>query len=102
MKEDFDDDPGSMIPDGIDSEAFVRSFHFGTEKGSLLGAQKQESTPIVFAMRKNHDLSRHQVFQFLDWNIDEAANDEELQKEMEAQAKAMAAAGVKPGGKGKK
>lgn len=102
VKEDFDDDPASMIPDGIDSEAFVRRYHFGTEKGSLLGAQKQERTPIVFAMRKNHDLSRHQVFKFLDWNINEAENDAELQKEAEAMAKAQAAAGVAPGGKGKK
>jgi hypothetical protein len=102
VKEDFDNDPASMIPEGIDAEAFVRRYHFATEKGSLLGAQKQERTPIMFAMRKNHDISRDTLFDFLDWNIDRKKNEEGLAKEAEAAAKAQAAAGIKPGAKGKK
>lgn len=101
-KEDLDDRPGSLIPDGVNSESFVRRYHFRTERGSLLNGQKQEKTQIAFAMRKNHDLSRHQLIKILDWNLDEEANDKELQKENEAMAAAQAAAGVKPGGKGKK
>lgn len=102
VKEDYDNNPTSLIPEGIDAESYVRMFHFGTEKGSLLGAQKQERTPVMFAMRKNHDISRKRLFAFLDWNIDEQANDAELHEEAVAAAKAQAEAGVKPGGKGKK
>ncbi len=97
---DMDDKPGSLIPYGIQSESFVRRYHFRTEKGSLLNAQQQEKTQIAFALRKNHDLSRHQVFKILRWNINEKENDAELQKEAEAMAAAQAAAGAKkPGGK---
>jgi hypothetical protein len=95
---DLDDKPGSLIPDGVNSEQFVRRYHFRTKKGSLLNAQHQEKLPIVFAMRKGRDLSRHQVFEFLAWNIDEKANDAELAEEAAAQAKAQAAAGVQPKG----
>lgn len=101
VKEDLDNKPGSLIPDGINSEAFVRRYRWKTEKGSLLNAQKQENIQIAFAMRKNHDLSRHQLLKKIDWNLDEAANDKELAEEAEAIAKAQAAAGVKPGGKKK-
>lgn len=101
-KEDIDDRPGTLIPADINGEDFVHRYHFATEKGSLLNAQKQEKTQVAFAMRKNHDLSRHQVFNILDWNINEEENNAELQKEAEAMAAAQAAAGGKPGGKGKK
>lgn len=95
---DLDDKPGSLIPDGINSEQFVRRYHFKTKKGSLLNAQHQEKLPIVFAMRKGRDLSRKKVFEFLAWNINEKENDEELAEEAQAQAKAQAAAGVQPKG----
>ena len=98
-KEDIDDKPGTLIPDGIDSESFVRRYHFKTEKGSLLNVAHQEKIPIVMAMRKGRDLSRKQMFKFFNWNINQKENDQELQEEAEAQAKAQAAAG---GGKGHK
>jgi hypothetical protein len=98
-KEDMDEKPGTLIPDGIDSESFVRRYHWMTEKGSLLNAQHQEKIPIVMGLRKLKDLSRKQLFKFLNWNINQKENDEELKAEMEAQAQAMAAAG---GGKGHK
>jgi hypothetical protein len=102
VKEDLDNNPGTMVPDGVNSESFVRRYHFRTERGSLLNGQKQEKTQIAFALRKNHDLSRTQVFKILDWNIDLEANNKELAEEAKAMAEAQAAAGVKPGGKGKK
>jgi hypothetical protein len=95
VKEDMDDTPGSLIPDGINSESFVRRYHFRTQRGSLLNGQKQEKTQIAFAMRKSHDLSRHQLIKILDWNLNEEENDAELAKEAEAMAKAQAAAGPK-------
>ena len=101
VKEDLDDRPGTLIPDGIDAESFVRRYRFRCKRGSLLKAQQQEEIQISFALRKNHDLSRKQLFKKLDWNIDEAANDKELEEEAASLARAQAAAGVKPGGKKK-
>jgi hypothetical protein len=96
-KEDTEDIPGSLIPDGINSESFVRRYRFKCDKGTLLNVQRQDRIQIAFALRKNHDISRKGLYTILDWNIDQAANDAELQKEAEAQAQAMAAAGIKPG-----
>ena len=98
VKEDLDDKPGSMIPEGINSEAFVRRWKFKTDKGTLLNVQRQDKLQIAFALRKNHDISRDQLFDILDWNINRKENQEQLQKEAEDMAKAQAAAGAKPGG----
>lgn len=97
VKEDMDDRPGSLIPEGIDSEAFVRRWKFTCDKGTLLNVQRQDRIQISFALRKNHDLSRKKLFEQLDWNIDLAENDAELAEEAKQIALAMAAAGVKPG-----
>lgn len=99
VKEDMDDKPGSMIPAGTESEAFVQRWNFKTEKGTLLSVQRQDKLQIGFALRKNHDLSRDQLFDLLKWNINRAENTEQLQKEAEAMAAAQAAAGAKTGGK---
>lgn len=101
-KSDMDDRPGSLIPDGINSESFVRRYHFATDKGTLLNVQRQDKIQISFALRKNHDISRNQLFDVLDWNINREQNAKELQEEAESIAKAQAAAGVKPGGKAHK
>ncbi len=92
---DMDNKPGSLIPDGVNSESFVRRYHFKTKKGSLLNAQHQEKLPIVFALRKGKDLSRRKMFEFLDWNINEEENDTELKAE--AAAAAQMAPPPKPG-----
>jgi hypothetical protein len=99
VKEDMDDKTGLMIPDGVQSEAFVRRFRFKCDKGTLLNVARQDKLQIAFALRKNHDISRDQLFDALDWNIDRKANKDQLQEEAEAMAKAQAAAGPKAGGK---
>ena len=96
-KEDMDDRPGSLIPDGINSESYVRRFKFKSDKGTLLNVQRQDKIQIGFALRKNHDISRNQLFDLLDWNIDREKNQQELADEQAAVAKAMQAAGVQPG-----
>lgn len=101
-KSDVDDNPGSLIPAGISSEEFVRRWKYKSNKGTLLNVQRQDRVQIAFALRKNHDLSRAGLYRELDWNINQEENDKELQQEAEAVAKAAAAAGIKPGGKGKK
>lgn len=99
-KEDIDDRPGSLIPAGINSESYVQKYHFECEKGSLLGFQRKDKIAMAGALRRTKDLSRKKLFQILDWNINLEENDEELAKEAQQMALAMAAAGVQPGGKG--
>lgn len=98
-KPDMDSKPNTLIPDGIDSEAFVRRYHFKTEKGSLLNVQRQEKIPVAFALRKGRDLSRKKLFEILDWKINEKENDEELAQEAAAIAQAQASAGPPQKGK---
>jgi len=95
--EDMDDLPGSMIPAGTKSEAYVRRFNFACEKGTLLNFQREDRTTVAFALRKNKDLSRKKLFEQLDWNINLAENNAELADEAAQIAQAMAAAGVQPG-----
>lgn len=97
-KEDIEGVPGSMVPDGIQSEEFVQRWNLTCDKGTLLNVQRQDKIQVSFALRKNHDLSRKKLFEQLDWNINQEENDAELQHEAEAQAAAMAKAGVKPKG----
>ena len=100
-KSDMDDSPGTLIPHGMDSEAFVRRWQFRTEKGSLLNIQRQDKLQIAFALRKARDLSRKQVFKILDWNVNEKENDAELAEEAKMMAAAQGAGGA-PAGKGHK
>jgi hypothetical protein len=99
VKEDIDDRPGSLIPEGENSEAHVRKFGFECEQGSLFGFQRADRIQIAAGLRKNHDLSRKKFFQIAipDWNLDQKENDAELLEEAKQTALAMAAAGVKPG-----
>lgn len=96
-KEDIDDRPGSLIPEGISSEAFVRRWKFTSDKGTLLNVQRQDRTQIGFALRKNRDMSRKGLYRLLDWNVDVAQIEQELGEEAQQIAQAMAAAGIKPG-----
>ena len=97
-KEDIDDRPGSLIPEGVNSESHVRKFGFECEQGSLFGFQRADRIQIAAGLRKNHDLSRKKFFAIAipDWNIDQEENDAELAEEQKQQAMAMAAAGVHP------
>ena len=96
-KEDMDANPGTLIPQGINSEAFVRRFGLKCDRGSLLNVQRQDKIQIAFALRKIHDLSRSGLYRILDWNLNQQENDAELAEEAKAIAQAQAAAGVKPG-----
>ena len=98
-KEDIDDRPGSLIPEGVNSESHVRKFGFECEQGSLFGFQRQDRISIAAGLRKNRDLSRKKFFAIAvpDWNIDQKENDEELAEEAKQMALAAAAAGIKPG-----
>lgn len=98
VKEDIDDRPGSMIPEGINSESFVRNFGFECEEGSLFQFERQDKIQIAAGLRKNKDLSRKKFFSILNWNIDQDENDAELAEEAKQLALAVAAAGGPAGG----
>ena len=98
-KEDTEDVPGSLIPEGPNSESFVRRYRFKCDKGTLLNVQRQDKIQVGFALRKNRDLSRKKLFELLDWNINQEENDKELGEEAKAMAEAQAAAGPKKGHK---
>ena len=97
VQEDIDDRPGSLIPEGVNSESHVRKYGFECEQGSLFNFQRQDRIQIAAGLRKNKDLSRKKFFQILDWHINQKENDDELMEEAKQMAVAMAAAGVKPG-----
>lgn len=93
VKEDIEDPAGSLIPAGMNEESFVRRHQFKSDKGTLLNVQRQDKIQMGFALRKNHDLSRKGLYRLLDWNINQAENEQELQEEAQQMAQAMAAAG---------
>jgi hypothetical protein len=93
-KEDTDDTPGSLIPHGINSEAFVRRWQLKCDKGTLLNVQRQDKIQIAFGLRKGRDLSRNKLFEILDWNLNLKENEDELIEE----AKKMAALAPPPKG----
>jgi len=50
-KEDIDDRPGSLIPQGVNSESHVRKFGFECEQGSLFGFQRADRIQIAAGLR---------------------------------------------------
>ena len=96
VKEDIDDRPGSLIPEGMNSESYVRKWGFECEEGSLFNFERQDRIQIAAGLRKNRDLSRRKFFAVLNWNLNQEENEAELMEEAKQAATAMAAAGVQP------
>jgi hypothetical protein len=92
-KEDVDANPASLIPEDVNSEAFVRRWRFKCDKGTLLNVQRQDRIQIAFALRKGRDLSRERLLDIVELNIDREKNKEELAAEGQAMAGAVAAKG---------
>ena len=84
----------SFLPKGMEPEEFVRKANFTIRRGSLLSIEKSEKIQFAFALRKQHDLSRHMLLEFLDANIDIQKNDEQLKQEMAEKAAIAQAAGA--------
>jgi hypothetical protein len=91
-KEDIQDPAGNLTPQGIDSEEYVRRFHFKCDKGTLLNVQRQDRIQIAFVLRKLKDLSRENLFNILDWNINQDQNSKQLAEEAAQMAQAMGGA----------
>ena len=97
-KEDIDDRPGSLIPEGVNSESHVRKFGFECEQGSLFGFQRQDKIQIAAGLRKNQRFKPQEVFP-MHSRLEHQPRRERCRASEEAKqmAMAMAAAGVKPG-----
>lgn len=89
-----------FIPQGMEPKEFVSKANFSIRKGSLLSIEKTEKIQFAFALRKQGDLSRKKLLQFLDADINIAENDVELHQEMAEKAAIAATAGALAG-KGK-
>lgn len=83
---------GHMLPHGMKPEEFVKKASFTIRRGSLLAIEKTEDLPLAMALRKQGDLSRKNLFRFLDRNIDIAQNERELKEEAAEKLALMAAA----------
>jgi hypothetical protein len=85
---------GNSIPKGMEPEEFVRKASFSIRKGSLLNVEKAEEIQWAFALRKEKDLSRRNLFRKLNVNMDMAQNEQELKDEAAEQLALAGAAGA--------
>ncbi len=95
MPQDYDTKPGTLVPDTMSPESYVKKFHFNIERGSLLKVQHMERVTYAFKMRQMMLISRKQFFKMIDLNINETENTEELI----AEAKTLQALAPPPKGK---
>jgi len=96
MPQDYDTNQGSLVPEGMRPETYVRRFHFNIERGSLLKVQHMERVTFAFKMYQLKLISRVQFFKMVDINVNQEQNTKELIEE----AKVMAQ--FAPPAKGKK
>ena len=92
--EDFDWDPGNMIPAGTSGESFVQRFKFYIQPGSLLSIKRVEEKMEVLMLRKMQAIDLKTMYKKLggDYNV------EEIEQNLIAERKAMAATAPPKGG----
>lgn len=73
VNEDFDWDPGNMVPAGSSREEHAKRFRFQIQEGSLLSFQREEQVNKLIRLRMGGDLDRKTFFKLLnmDLNVDE-------------------------------
>jgi hypothetical protein len=64
--EDYDYDPGTMIPSGVPAEEHWRQFQFLVHPGSLLKSSRQPLQALIMALRRQGDMDRKNMFNVLD------------------------------------
>ena len=105
--EDFDYDPGNMIPAGMRPEDHIRNFVFLIQPGTLLNVAQDQKAAALMTLRKMGDLDRKTLIDHLDLGIDADKVSESIVKEkieafalqMKAQAAQAAMGGGAPQGK---
>jgi hypothetical protein len=90
--EDFDWDPGTMVPAGTSGEQFVQKFKFYIQPGSLLSIKRVEEKMEVLMLRKMQAIDLKTMYKKLggDYNVDE------IEKNLLEERKALAATGGPP------
>jgi hypothetical protein len=97
LPQDYDNRPGSLVPDNVRPEVFSRKFKFNIEQGTLLNVQKTERINMALKLRAMQAISLKQLFKFIDFNINVRENEQELIEEAKLRAQF-----APPPGKGKK
>jgi hypothetical protein len=79
--EDFDWDPGTAVPAGVDPQEHARQFIFLIQPGSLLNISRVERALLMLRLRAMGDLDRKSLFDALDLGIDVEKVEQELARE---------------------
>ncbi len=79
--EDFDWDPESCVPAGMEPRDFAKHFSFLIHPGSLLNVNRIERAVMLMRMRMMNDMSRKSLFKELDLGIDVDQVEKELEEE---------------------
>jgi hypothetical protein len=64
--EDFDTNPGSMVPDGVPPEDHIKNFSLEIAQGSLLGSGKDRNKQVSMALFKEGGISRESMLRTLE------------------------------------
>ena len=64
--EDFDYDPGTMVPAGIPAEEHWKAFTFMMQPGSLLKSARESGYPKAFALRRQGDMDLKSFLESID------------------------------------
>lgn len=70
MPADYDAAPGTMVPAGMEPEAYAKKFKFRVERGSLLSTQHVEKINYAIRLAAGGMMSIRQLYRVLDLNID--------------------------------
>lgn len=81
---DFDWDPGTMVPAGMNPEEFIKGFRFFVQPGSLLNSEKRQKIMDARALRMSGDLSRKTFFRIIDEGLDADQEEKEILRERKA------------------
>lgn len=92
--EDFDYDPGSMVPEGVPPEDHIKNFAIEVAPGSLLGANRDRNKLMAVQLFKIGAISRASLLKML-----EIPNPQEIEKELiKENQEGISQAGVGRGG----
>jgi hypothetical protein len=86
-KEDFDWDPGTMVPAGVDPADHAKAFFFNIQPGTLLNIDRQGREQKIFNLRKGGDISRRAMYNELELGLDVDQIEKELMDEAMKKAK---------------
>jgi hypothetical protein len=81
--EDFDYDPGTMVPAGVPASEHWRSFQFLIQPGSLLKSSRVPQQMLMLNLRRMGDMDRDNMLEALDLG----GMKESIKKNLEAEGK---------------